>query len=55
MDGRDTAPSSGKGFIQELVDKMEELGIGQIATISGRYYAMVVITAGIVWKRLILR
>ena len=40
MDGRDTAPSSGKGFIQELVDKMEELGIGQIATISGRYYAM---------------
>ncbi len=40
MDGRDTAPSSGKGFIQELVDKMAELGVGQIATISGRYYAM---------------
>lgn len=40
MDGRDTAPSSGKGFIQELVDKMQETGVGQIATISGRYYAM---------------
>ncbi len=40
MDGRDTAPESGKGFIQELADKMKELGVGQIATISGRYYAM---------------
>lgn len=40
MDGRDTAPSSGKGFIQELVDKMQEIGVGQVATISGRYYAM---------------
>ena len=40
MDGRDTAPSSGKGFIQELADKMQEIGVGQIATISGRYYAM---------------
>ncbi|MDE7312339.1 MAG: 2,3-bisphosphoglycerate-independent phosphoglycerate mutase [Eubacterium sp.] len=40
MDGRDTAPSSGKGFIQELVDKMKEIGVGKIATISGRYYAM---------------
>ncbi len=40
MDGRDTAPSSGKAFIQELVDKMQEIGVGQIATISGRYYAM---------------
>lgn len=40
MDGRDTAPSSGKAFIQELVDKMQEIGVGRIATISGRYYAM---------------
>ncbi len=40
MDGRDTAPSSGKGFVQALVDKMAEIGIGEIATISGRYYAM---------------
>ncbi len=40
MDGRDTAPASGKGFIQELTDKMREIGVGRIATISGRYYAM---------------
>ncbi len=40
MDGRDTAPSSGKGFLQELADKMKEIGVGKIATISGRYYAM---------------
>ena len=40
MDGRDTAPSSGKGFIQELADKMKEIGVGKSATISGRYYAM---------------
>ena len=40
MDGRDTAPSSGKGFIQALVGQMEKIGVGQIATISGRYYAM---------------
>ena len=40
MDGRDTAPSSGKGFIKELADKMKEIGVGKIATISGRYYAM---------------
>ena len=40
MDGRDTAPSSGKGFIQELADKMKEIGVGKIATISGPYYAM---------------
>lgn len=40
MDGRDTAPASGKGFIQELADKMQEIGVGRIATISGRYYAM---------------
>ncbi len=40
MDGRDTPPASGKGYIQELVDKMAEIGVGKIATISGRYYAM---------------
>lgn len=40
MDGRDTPPASGKGYVQELVDKMAELGVGEIATISGRYYAM---------------
>ncbi|MCL2579911.1 MAG: 2,3-bisphosphoglycerate-independent phosphoglycerate mutase [Oscillospiraceae bacterium] len=40
MDGRDVSPTSGKGFIAELEDKMAEIGVGQIATITGRYYAM---------------
>jgi len=40
MDGRDVPPSSGKDFIKQLCDKMKEIGIGEIATISGRYYAM---------------
>ncbi len=40
LDGRDTPPASGKDFIFELMDKMQEIGVGKIATISGRYYAM---------------
>lgn len=40
LDGRDVSPTSGKGFVQQLQAKMAELGVGQIATISGRYYAM---------------
>lgn len=40
MDGRDTPPESGLGYIKELEKKMAEIGIGKIATISGRYYAM---------------
>jgi 2,3-bisphosphoglycerate-independent phosphoglycerate mutase len=40
MDGRDTPPHSGIEFIQRLEQKMRELGVGQIATVSGRYYAM---------------
>lgn len=40
MDGRDVPPSSGKDFISELQDKINEIGVGKIATISGRYYAM---------------
>ena len=40
MDGRDVPPSSGKEFIEELAAKMAEIGVGKIATISGRYYAM---------------
>ena len=40
LDGRDTAPTSGKGFMQKLCDKMQEIGVGQVATVSGRYYAM---------------
>ena len=40
MDGRDTPPSSGETYVTELEEKMKEKGIGKIATISGRFYAM---------------
>jgi len=40
LDGRDTPPTSGKGYLAELEEKMAELGVGIIATITGRYYAM---------------
>ena len=40
LDGRDTPPQSGKGYVQELTDKLAELGVGKIATVMGRYYAM---------------
>ncbi len=40
MDGRDTDPHSGKGFLADLQAKLDELGIGEIATVTGRYYAM---------------
>jgi len=40
LDGRDTPPTSGMGYIQELEAKMAEIGVGKIATISGRFYAM---------------
>ena len=40
LDGRDVPPASAKEYIQECVDKMAEIGVGKIATISGRYYAM---------------
>lgn len=40
LDGRDTAPTSGKGFVEELEAKMKEIGVGKVATVSGRYYAM---------------
>lgn len=40
LDGRDTAPTSGKGFVEELQKKIDEIGVGQIASVHGRYYAM---------------
>ena len=40
MDGRDTPPESGAAFIEELQSKMADFGIGKIATVVGRYYAM---------------
>jgi 2,3-bisphosphoglycerate-independent phosphoglycerate mutase len=40
MDGRDTPPHSGREFVQQLQQRIRELGVGQIATLVGRYYAM---------------
>ena len=40
MDGRDTPPQSGLGFVEELQRKIREIGVGRIATVIGRYYAM---------------
>ena len=40
MDGRDVPPSSGKDYVKELMDKLQEIGVGKIATVMGRYYAM---------------
>ncbi len=40
LDGRDVPPSSAKDFIIECEEKMAEIGVGKIATINGRYYAM---------------
>ncbi|MBR6959151.1 MAG: 2,3-bisphosphoglycerate-independent phosphoglycerate mutase, partial [Clostridiales bacterium] len=39
-DGRDTPPASGKDYLQALIDKMNEIGCGKVASMSGRYYAM---------------
>lgn len=40
LDGRDTPPASGKDFVAELEGKMKEIGVGEVATVMGRYYAM---------------
>lgn len=40
MDGRDTPPDSGLGYIRQLETKMREIGVGKIATVQGRFYAM---------------
>lgn len=40
LDGRDTPPSSGAGYLAQLEQKMREYGVGKIASVSGRYYAM---------------
>jgi len=40
LDGRDVSPSSGAGFVRSCADKCAEIGIGKIATVMGRYYAM---------------
>lgn len=40
MDGRDTSPTAGAGYLKELQETMDSVGIGKIASVSGRYYAM---------------
>lgn len=40
LDGRDTPPASGKEYVEQLEAKMKELGVGEVATMMGRYYAM---------------
>lgn len=40
MDGRDVPPTSGVEFMQELVDEMKKIGVGSVATVMGRFYAM---------------
>ena len=40
LDGRDTPPTSGRDYVRQLQQKMRELGVGEIATLVGRYYAM---------------
>ncbi len=40
MDGRDTPPESGAGFIEQIQKEMRQIGVGKIASVSGRYYAM---------------
>ena len=40
LDGRDTPPTSGTEYAAQLEEKMREIGVGKIATVMGRYYAM---------------
>ena len=40
LDGRDTPPESGKDFVAQLETKMAEIGVGKVASVMGRYYAM---------------
>lgn len=40
MDGRDTPPHSGAGYMKEMVDYFNEIGLGKVATVMGRYYGM---------------
>lgn len=40
LDGRDTPPASGKDYVAALEEKMKEIGVGEVASVMGRYYAM---------------
>jgi 2,3-bisphosphoglycerate-independent phosphoglycerate mutase len=39
-DGRDTAPASGREFLSEVLEELAQVGVGQLASVSGRYFAM---------------
>ncbi len=40
MDGRDSPPTSGKGYLTDIQSKMDEMGVGQFASVMGRFYGM---------------
>jgi len=40
LDGRDTPPASGSDYVAQLEEKMKEIGVGEVASVMGRYYAM---------------
>ena len=40
MDGRDTSPTAGAGYLRRLQERMKQIGVGTIASVMGRYYAM---------------
>ena len=40
LDGRDTPPTSGKGYVEDLEAEMQKIGVGEVASVMGRYYAM---------------
>jgi 2,3-bisphosphoglycerate-independent phosphoglycerate mutase len=40
LDGRDVSPDSAKGYMEDLIAKIQKIGVGKIATVQGRYYAM---------------
>lgn len=40
LDGRDVSPDSARGYVEQLLAKIDEIGVGRIATVQGRYYAM---------------
>ena len=40
LDGRDTSPTAGKGYLKQLLEKFNEYGVGKLSTVAGRYYAM---------------
>ncbi|UCD63796.1 MAG: 2,3-bisphosphoglycerate-independent phosphoglycerate mutase [Candidatus Zixiibacteriota bacterium] len=40
MDGRDTSPTGGKNYMAQVLAKFEEIGLGRVSTVGGRYYGM---------------